>query len=387
MNIFKFLSQLDSLSNSSNQESPTNRIGRSQRVSTSSTASPYVYGPQDIYQTESKRVIEELVVEILKLPRDRDALESGFVDVLQYVGQARREIAISQNTKDANQFGIPRTTPIPDHEVMCTNCIPFTNYQQLGVRNIQLMTPYVEAMASSMGGKPGKRIRSGEWQYTVRPLFPEKIKEILTSSTQVIAKVESGEELTDEENFTMELGLSLKNLSTWVDAYNIHEDNKVTMTGCLYGTVEKKVNDAWITLTRHFAPLQSQGALIVNKEAAQKFKTGPAIVIIQHTPPYNIDLMNKDMATIFADIVLENSENAAKITQSMAKLTLRFAHTMPFYRGSAASLEYLLQALAKIHSLDWFKIKPGIDQEALSCPFEKRFLKLTANSLGSSASK
>lgn len=91
------------------------------------------------------------------------------------------------------------------------------------------------------------------------------------------------------------------------------------------------------------------------------------VMLLVHMDSFLIQDMMNDMAKVFKEAVECSSRELGSLKQRVALLKYEFAHTMPFYRGSAAIGEWLENALYRFHGYELtYNDKKLSDLEALT---------------------
>lgn len=336
------------------------------------------YGDQGLYKTLEGHVITAITETLRNLVGASESSKTSeqFLQLLNGIGILRSEMAKRMQSPNQELFGHPRTNFIPAQAIVSTPCYTGTRYTDLGDKIKSTMTPLIKGMIGATV-KLGRQITNQHFRYTVRPIFKADLGNILTVINKVKKKELSSaceEALIAADRF-VSINRFRNDLANDNAVVNncIHKAQQGFQELFLEGTVEKMVDNKWVRLTRHFAFCHTDGQGKVTNRTLEDFQQNGQLLIV-HTPRENLVDLQPDVASAFLEAFQWDGVDRSVLYTALAKLTFRLSHVMYFYRGSAASTEFLIKALLKHHNITDVKLANQVDREALACPFENQFV-------------
>jgi hypothetical protein len=279
-----------------------------------SNRSPHRYG---MHLSDYKLREEQIVLRVQEqlVQRSHIPHRQLFNEILSYLGQERRQLAVDQDTKDAEHFGLMR------------NSLP--TLQNVGAA----MVTYLMKSYEEYGGALLQRLKT----------MPPSLS---LGETRFVVQIFSFEELErrqwlklDQDEYSQAFWrvVQTQGAAEFQRFLELHDRSRFSpflqeFCGSMFlGTLLLQEQASWRPLTQYFARIHEDGW------------EGP---VLFHQDFFHLKPMLETVADLFGQCIQPVNCN---LEQTMARFCYLYSHAMPFSRGSALIREWLEQAIYRVH--------------------------------------
>lgn len=334
-----------------------------------------IYGDQSLFKSWREEAVHKVVARFREL--EIGSSTDFFTDLLKELGDERHHIAAKMNSRNADRFGVIRTTFLRDEHTTLTH-LTASRYREFNQKLRQQFTQFFPIFQQNIGSFSGETELS---RYKVEKIDCRKL-------TQIVREVTQARPSTEEEMLKVNESIALLNtiggiseLVYLLDLPGLKPPKvfdpalgglRVGALQFLVGTIEVKMQGRWRTLTRHVAWLNQKNLGPLEAGTVEYFKR-VGFVTLMHTPRESLSFHIDELKAATKKLISARYETPELFKRDLAAWEFKFSHVMPYYRGSRSVLEVLREGICRFRG---FESSATPEAEILSYPFFESYLNL-----------